>query len=369
MRALVTGGGGFLGRYVVDRLLADGFEVRTLNRRPREELAALGVEQYLGQLSSFEDVDKACADRDVVFHVAAFPSIVMSSKPYYETNILGTKNVVAACLKRKVRKLVHTSTQCVANTIESQEGVDESVPYAPRFLCHYQMTKAISEQIVRAANYAPWTDDYDFGGVELSEARFRNLSLTFDIPRVKRDPRREDSLMTVALRPHLIWGPGDRHLVPRLLERARSGRLARVGDGTNLLSTIYVQNAAEAHALAAKALEPGGSAPGSVYYIAQEKPLNCWKWIDEILALAGEPPVQKSVSFQTAWRVGGIFETLYRALGKKTEPPMTRFLATQLGKSYWFDTSRAKNELGFVPAISTEEGMRRLGEDLRERGI
>lgn len=367
MRALVTGGGGFLGAYLVEQLLAAGVETRTLGRRPRAFLQALGVDERLGDLRNFDDVDAAVDGCDVVYHIAAYPSVSMDPRPYYETNVLGSKHVVAACLKRKVRKLVYTSTQCVANTIESQEGIDESTPYAPRFLGWYQMTKAIAEQFIRAANYAPWTDDYDFGGVDLSESRFRSLDSKFDFPRPPRDPNREDTLMTVALRPHLIWGPRDQHLAPRLFERARSGRLTRVGDGTNRLATIYVENCATAHRMAADALVPGSPVPGSVYYISQDEPLNCWEWIDELLAIVGEPPVKKSVSFKTAWRVGAILERVYRWAGWKSEPTMTRFLATQLAKSYWYDVSRAKRELGFTPAISTAEGMRRWAEELREK--
>ena len=260
MKALVTGGSGFLGRYLVERLLADGVETRTFCRRPSDELRRLGVDERLGDLRSFEDVAAAVEGCDVVFHVAAFPSVVMDPRPYYETNVLGAKNVVAACLAKRARRLVYTSTQCVANTIESQEGVDESTPYAPRFLGWYQMTKAIAEQFVRAANYAPWTDDYDFGGVDLSETRFRSLSTKFNIERPQRDPYREDALMTVALRPHLIWGPRDRHLVPRLVRRARNGKLRRVGDGKNRLATIYVANCADAHKLACDALRLAGGA-------------------------------------------------------------------------------------------------------------
>ncbi|MCF0233534.1 MAG: NAD-dependent epimerase/dehydratase family protein [Thermoguttaceae bacterium] len=366
MKALVTGGGGFLGRYLVEQLLANGYETRTFCRRPRPELAALGVDQRLGSLDNFADVDAACEGCDVVFHVAAFPSVVMDPRPYYQTNVLGTKNVVAACLKRKVRRLVYTSTQCVANTIESQEGVDESAPYASPFLGWYQMTKAIAERFVLAANYAPWTDDYDFGGVDLSEARFRSLKTNFDIVRPNRDPNREDSLMTCALRPHLIWGPRDGHLIRRTIQRARAGKLWRVGDGSNLIATIYVENCATAHRMAAEAMTPGGPVPGGVYYISQEAPTNCWEWIDRLLEIAGEPRVRKSVSFKTAWRLGCFLERAYSLAGWKSEPMMTRFLATQLSKSYWFDTSRAARDFGFRPAISFEEGMRRWTEEIRQ---
>lgn len=369
MKALVTGGGGFLGRYIVEQLLANGVETRTLGRRERPELTRLGAEQRFGDLRSFDEVDAAIDGCDVVFHVAAYPSVTSDPRPFYETNVLGTKNVVASCLKRKVRKLVYTSTQCVANTIASQEGVDETAPYAPRFLGWYQMTKAVAEQFVLAANYAPWTDDYDFGGVDLSEARFRSLKTRFDIVKPERDATREDCLTTCALRPHLIWGPRDQNLAPRLIERARTGRLARVGDGSNMLANIYVENCATAHRLAADALVPGGPAPGSVYYISQERPLNCWDWIDEILAIVGEPPVKKRVSFGAAWVAGTVLEKIYRWAGWKSEPTMTRFLATQLAKSYWFDVSRAKRELGFEPKISIEEGMRRWADELRELNV
>lgn len=362
MKALVTGGGGFLGRYLVKRLVADGADVVSFSRSSHAELASFGVEQRLGNLDSFDDVDAAVRGVDAVFHVAAFPSVVMDPTPYYRTNLLGTRNVVAACLKNKTRRLVYTSTQCVANTIESQEGIDESTPYAPKYLAWYQMTKAISEQLVRAANYAPWTDDYDFGGVDFSFSNFRRLNPKIRITAPRRDPDREDSLMTVALRPHLIWGPGDRHLVTRTIKRSRAGLLRRVGDGTNKLATIYVENCADAHKLALDALVPGSSVPGSVYYIAQEKPVNCWQWIDEILALAGEPPVSSSMTFKAAWRLGTIMEAVYSLCRFKGEPVMTRFLATQLAKSYWFDTTRAKKELGFTPRVSHEEGMRRLAK-------
>lgn len=367
MRALVTGGGGFLGQYLVEQLLANGAEVRSFCRSAHSELAILGVDQRLGDLRRYDDVANAVDGCDAVFHIAAFPSIVMDPRPYYETNILGTKNVVAACLAKKVRKLVYTSTQCVANTVESQEGVDESIPYAPRFLGWYQMTKAIAEQFVLAANYAPWTDDYDFGGVDLSESKFKSLNSTFQFVPLKRDPFREDTLTTCALRPHLIWGPRDRNLIPRLVARARAGKLARIGDGNNRLATIYVENAAIAHRLACDALVPGGPVPGSVYYISQEAPLNCWKWIDEILAIVGEPPVKKKISFGAAWGIGCVLEEIYRCAHWKAEPMMTRFLATQLAKSYWFDVSRAKRDLGFAAPISTDEGMRRWADELKNR--
>ena len=169
------------------------------------------------------------------------------------------------------------------------------------------------------------------------------------------------------LRPHLIWGPRDRHLIPRLLNRARSGRLRRVGDGTNQIDMIYVENAAAAHLAAADALRPGAAVAGRAYFISQGEPVNCWRWIDEILALVGIQPVRKSIPLAVAWTAGALFEWGYAALGLKGEPPMTRFLATQLGRSHYFDISQARRDFGYQPQVSTAEGMGRLAAELGGR--
>jgi nucleoside-diphosphate-sugar epimerase len=167
-------------------------------------------------------------------------------------------------------------------------------------------------------------------------------------------------LLTCSLRPHLIWGPRDRHLVPRLIARARAGKLRRVGDGQNLIDMVYVENAATAHLQAADALRPGSPVAGRAYFISQGEPVNCWQWIDELLALAGLSPVKKSISAAAAWRVGAAMEVAYRLLRLRAEPRMTRFLAAQLSTSHYFSIARARDDFGYAPAISTSEGMRRL---------
>jgi nucleoside-diphosphate-sugar epimerase len=174
-------------------------------------------------------------------------------------------------------------------------------------------------------------------------------------------------MKTCALRPHLIWGPGDTHLIPRLIARARSGRLRRVGAGTNLVDVTYVENAADAHVLAADALcGEAASAAGKAYFISQGEPVNCWQWIDEVLALARLTPVKRSMSFKTAHRIGNVCEGAWRLAGWAAEPPMTRFLAAQLATSHWFDISAARRDLGYEPRVSTTEGMRRLGDWLQQ---
>ena len=333
MHALVTGGGGFLGRYIVEALLARGDQVRSFGRGEYSELTALGVEVVRGDIQDRGAVASACRNVDCVFHTAAVAGIGGQYMDYFRSNFVGTRNILIGCRAHGVSRLVYTSSPSVAFAGVDQQGVDESarieIEWLVRNHCYYSQTKALAEFAVLKANGR--------GG-----------------------------LRTCALRPHLIWGPRDTHLIPRLLARARAGRLRRVGDGTNLVDVTYVENAADAHLQAADALTDHHSvSAGKAYFISQGEPVNCWEWIDEILALVDLRPVAKSVSLATASRIGMVCEAAYRVLGLKSEPPMTRFLAVQLGTSHWFDISAARRDLGYEPRVSTAEGMRRLGEWLR----
>lgn len=330
MRALVTGATGFLGLYIVEQLVARGDEVRAFCRRPTAELQATGVEIVAGDIRHADDVLHACRDIDVAFHTAAVAAIWGPWKLFYETNTLGTQHVIRACLANRVAKLVFTSSPSVTFDGRDQCGVDESVPYARRWLAHYAHTKALAEQAVLAAN-------------------------------------RQGSLLTCALRPHLIWGPRDRHLVPRLLNRQRAGQLRRIGDGTNLIDTVYVEDAAVAHLQAADALEPDSPVCGQPYFISQGQPVNCWNWINELLAVAGLSPVRGSIPFALAYSAGAVLEGLYRLSGRSDEPRMTRFLAAQLARSHYFDIARAQNHFGYSPQISTIEGLGRLRDWLNRQ--
>lgn len=326
MQTLVTGAAGFLGLYVTEQLVARGDYVRVLCRRRSPELDALGVETVHADLRDAHAVIAACEGVDCVFHVAGVAGIWGPWEHYHGINVLGTEHVLRGCQKHSVHRLVYTSSPSVTFDGSPQEGIDESAPYPKRWLCHYPHTKALAEQAVLAAN-----------GV--------------------------GALATCSLRPHLIWGPRDRHLIPRVVQRARSGRLRRVGDGANLVDTVYVENAARAHLQAADALHSADAQPaGKAYFISQGEPVNCWDWIDQILALEGLAPVCKSISLNAAWRVGAACEVLWKVLSKRSEPPMTRFLAAQLGTSHWFDISAARRDFGYEATVSTDEGMRRLGE-------
>ena len=335
MHALVTGGGGFLGQYIVEQLLARGDSVRIFARGAYPELAARGVETVRGNICDALQISAACRGIDVVFHTASLPGISVKRCPFYQTNVLGTENVLAACREHGIDRFVYTSSPSVTDGGKEQCGIDESTPYPERYLAWYPETKAVAEKIVLQAN-----------GTVLSNGKI---------------------LATCALRPRLIWGPNDRQLIPRLLQRARTCQLSQVGDGTNLLDITYVENAAAAHLSAADCLVPGAPVAGNAYYLSQGEPVNCWEWINKILQMVELPPIRRKVTFKTAWRAGLFFETVYSFLRLNGEPPMTRFLATQLAQSYWFKIDRAKKDFGYQPLISTEEGLQRLAEDFKKR--
>jgi nucleoside-diphosphate-sugar epimerase len=326
MQALVTGGGGFLGGAVVRQLVARGDAVRGFSRQRYPALDALGVEQVQGDLADADAVARAVAGCDVAFHVAAKAGVWGPAAEYHAANVVGTQNVLAACRKHGVRRLVFTSTPSVVAAGRAIEGGNESLPYPRRYLAHYPRTKAEAERAVLAAN-----------GPDLA---------------------------TVALRPHIIWGPGDHHLIPRLLARAKASKLRQVGDGTNRVDVTYIDNAAAAHLLAADRLAPGSPVAGRAYFISQGEPVALWPFINRVLALAGLPPVTKRIPAGLAYTAGAVLEAAYGLLGCRDEPRMTRFLAMQLSTSHWFDITAARRDLGYEPAVSTEEGLRQLGESL-----
>jgi nucleoside-diphosphate-sugar epimerase len=263
---------------------------------------------------------------DTVFHVAAKPGVWGPYSDYFDTNVTGTRHVLKACQKGSAIRLVYTSSPSVVFDGRDMEGLDESAPYPSSYPCAYPETKALAEKAVLAGA----------GG----------------------------SLAVVALRPHLIWGPGDNHLVPRIL--ARSKRLARIGQGHNKVDTIYIENAAMAHLLAAEKLAQTPKLTGRVYFISQDEPVPLWWMVDQILAAGGQPPVRRAISRRTAHRIGSGLEMVYKALRLSSEPPMTRFVAEELSSSHWFDISAAKRDLGYEPRVSIQEGLVKLSRWLEQ---
>jgi len=314
---LVTGGGGFLGAAICRQLAARGDRVRSLARGDYPGLRELGVETRRGDASEADAVDAAVRGCDAVIHTAARAGVWGSDDEYFRSNVLATQQVLGACRRHGVRRLVFTSSPSVVAGGVPLRGVDETAPYPTRHLAPYPRTKAIAERSVLAAS----------GG----------------------------ELATTSLRPHLILGPGDPHLVPRLVDRARRGRLRLLGGGHNLIDVTYVEDAARAHLQALDALAlPGSPAAGRAYFISQGQPMELGELINRILSAAGLPPVHRSLPPAVGHAAGAVAEAVYRLLRLPGEPPLTRFVAEELATDHFFNIAAARRDLGYQPSMSVE---------------
>lgn len=331
MRTLVTGGGGFLGSRLARMLAERGDEVIVLGRNRYPALEALDIRCIQTDIRDALAVRDACAGVDVVFHVAALAGIWGPRDLYEQINVRGTWNVINACRDHGVPRLVYTSSPSVVLGEAPVRGGDESLPYPRGYLNPYSLTKALAERDVLRAN--------------------------------------GPLLRTVAIRPHLIFGPGDPHLLPRIVARARTGRLICVGTGDNLVDITYVDNAARAHILAADELAASGRCAGKAYFISQGQPVRLWAWISDVLARIGAPGVRRRVSHRLAWLTGAVMEAAYALLRLPGEPPMTRFLADQLAHDHFFDISAARRDFGYEPHIGLSEATDRLVAWLKKAGI
>ena len=329
MKILVTGGGGFLGQALCRGLRARGHEVVSFNRGRYPALAAIGVQQVQGDLALRDAVIGAALGCDAIFHNAAKAGAWGSYRSYYDANVLGTQNVIEACRAHGIGRLVYTSTPSVTHrkTHPVEGGTADTVPYGEHLKAPYAATKLLAEKLVLAAN--------------------------------------DNELATVALRPRLIWGVGDNQLLPRLVERAKAGRLRFVGDGTNRIDTTYVDNAAQAHFDAFEHLAPGAACAGRAYFISNGEPRTVRDIVNGLLQAAGAPIVRKTIPFGVAYAAGAVCEGLWHALPLKGEPPMTRFLAEQLSTTHWYDMAPARRDFGYAPRVSIDDGLARLASAYR----
>ena len=320
---LVTGGTGFLGRHLVEQLLAAGRRVTVLGRTPAPELERRGARFVRAPLEDAAAVAAACQGMETVFHVAARVGVWGRYGDFFRANVLGTRAVLDGCRAQGVQRLVFTSTPSVVYNGRDLAGADESLPLTTDCPSPYPLTKAIAEREVIAA--------------------------------------KSPTLRTIALRPHLIWGVGDPHLVPRVLARARAGRLRIIGDGRNRVDMVHIANAVDAHLLAEASLHAAGRA----YFITNGEPVVLWDWINGLLQALGEPPVTKKISLGAASALGAACELAWSLLPVQSEPPMTRFVAAELAKDHWFKIDAARRDLGYAPRISMAQGTAELVASLR----
>jgi len=321
MKVLVTGGGGFLGGALCQGLLAQGDVPVSFQRRRSAALDALGVEQRLGDLADANAVLRACAGVDAVLHNAAKAGQWGSRESYFSANVTGTDNVIAACRAHGIQRLVYTSTPSVTHSGRTpvEGGNETNTPYGEHFKAWYPASKKLAEQRLLAANDA--------------------------------------GLATVALRPRLIWGPGDTQLLPRLVDRAVAGRLRFVGDGDNRMDTTFVGNAVDAHLRALAALQPGAACAGRAYFISNGEPLSAREIVNDLLRAADAPEVDATIPFAVAYAAGAVLEAAWKLLRLDGEPPMTRFLAEQLSTPHWYDICAAERDFGYRPRTSVAEGL------------
>ena len=332
---LITGAGGFLGGEIAKQALERGMLVKGIARGRYPHMEELGVEMTRGDITNPSALEEAIEGCEAVFHVAAKAGAWGSYASYYQSNVQGTQRVIDACRSAGVGKLIFTSSPSVVHSGGDIEGGDESLPYSDHFLASYPQTKAASERLALEANDA--------------------------------------TLAVTALRPHLIWGPGDRHLIPRLLDRADRGKLRHLAPHKQV-DSIYIEDAARAHLNAYDALEVGARCAGRAYFISQDEPWPIEALINGILQAHHRPPVYRTLNPKFAFNIGAFLELIYRVFRIEREPMMTRFIADQLSTAHWFDISAAKRDLSYKPRRSINESLEALRhaydreQALKERG-
>jgi nucleoside-diphosphate-sugar epimerase len=316
-----------MGMALIKRLIKDGHKITSFSRREYPLHWALGINSIQADIRDQEALNQACRNRDVVFHLAAKVGIWGSYDDYYSTNVTGTLNVINACRNQGVKSIVFTSSSGVVFDGSDLDGIDESYPYPEKHGSHYTTTKAMAERLIIEAN--------------------------------------SDTLKTISLRPHLVWGPYDAHLIPGILKRASSGRLRRIGDQEHFIDTTYIDNMTDALVLAVHALESKPEAAGKNFFVTNGEPARVWDFVNSIIQIAGHEPVQKKIPERAAMFAAGAAEWFHKAFKLKSEPFMTRYAIKELCTNHWFDISSAKEILGYEPGVSYAEGFKYLKEYLK----
>ncbi|MBI5951446.1 MAG: NAD-dependent epimerase/dehydratase family protein [Chloroflexi bacterium] len=320
MKALVTGGTGFLGGALVRRLHGMGWDVTALGRNPLRlnELEDEGIRPLRLDITKKDDVFAACENQEVVFHCAALPSPWGNYEKFYQANVIGTRNVVQACMENGVKRLVHVSTPSIYFDYNSRMGVKENDPL-PEPISAYAATKLLAEEEVNKGF--------------------------------------EKGLAVVSIRPRALFGEGDTVIFPRLLSRLKSGRLPILGDGENIVDLTYIQNVVDALLLCA---ESPSNTLGKKYNISNGEPVKIWELVNRICDELNLPRPTRRISYKTANAAAAAIEFVYSLIPYSPEPPLTRLTINMLAHSTTLDISAAKEELGYQPRVSVEEGVVRF---------
>ena len=321
MKVLVTGAGSLLMREVAVALAARGDEVVCMQRREAYFPTGVRIHQELGDITNLGAVSKAMNGCDVVVHGAARVGVLGTWSEFYNTNVVGTQNILSAASTLGVSRIVHVSTPSVAHVGSSLVGAIATPAVTGHKRAFYAESKAMAEVEALNAN--------------------------------------NNSCAVVAIRPHLVWGPGDTQLVGRIVQRAEANRLAMVGSGDALIDSTYIANAVSALVAAVDALQIGASCAGKAYVIANGEPRTVRELMQKICDAAGVPFQPKKVPLSVALIAGSLVERIWPRIGKG-EPPLTRFVAEQLGTAHWFDPRPAVHDLKWSPTVTLDEGFLEL---------
>ncbi len=318
---IVTGGGGFVGKAICLALRKEGHEVIAIARNSYPELESAGVGVIQADISiKREFYSYVFSGADGVFHVASKVDMWGRYEDFFRTNVLGTRNIIQACREQGVRKLVYTSTPSVVAGSSDLENIDESYPYPEEYKAFYPKTKSLAEKEVLAAG-------------------------------------RSRDLFALSLRPHLIFGLGDRNFVPTILRRAKEGRLMQVGKGENLVDFTYIEDCVQAHLCAMQALDENPACRGKAYFISQGDKVGLWWWIGEVLKRNGLPPLKRRVPKGVAYSLAWLCELFTSILPYHPEPLLTRFLVSEMSTHHYFNIKAAKRDLRFNPSCTVKEAL------------